>query len=110
MIDIPIQIDSDTLEAKVIQLLMEGKPVTLKEISQELHVSEKKIERVVKGLASRGIVEIEELPDKKYLRLKRSDISFHGTNPVQEKAVKHKKSKREKGKKKKNRTTDMMYG
>ncbi len=90
--------------------MMEGKPITLKEVARELRTSERKIERVVKGLASRGIVEIEELPDKKYLRLKRSDISFHGTNPVQEKAVKHKKSKRQKNKKKENRSTDMMYG
>ena len=105
-----MQVDSDTLEAKVIKLLMEGKPITLKEVARELHISERKIERVVKGLASRGIVEIEELPDKKYLRLKRSDISFHGTNPSQEKALKHKKSKRQKNKKKENRSTDMMYG
>jgi len=105
-----VQVDSDTLEAKVIKLLMEGKPITLKEVARELHISERKIERVVKGLASRGIVEIEELPDKKYLRLKRSDISFHGTNPSQEKALKHKKSKRQKNKKKENRSTDMMYG
>ncbi|MGM0509541.1 MAG: helix-turn-helix transcriptional regulator [Thermoplasmatota archaeon] len=105
-----MQVDSDTLEAKVIKLLMKGKPITLKEVARELHISERKIERVVKGLASRGIVEIEELPDKKYLRLKRSDISFHGTNPSQEKALKHKKSKRQKNKKKENRSTDMMYG
>ncbi|MFO7990905.1 MAG: helix-turn-helix domain-containing protein [Thermoplasmata archaeon] len=100
--------DSDSLEAKLIRLLMEGRPVTVEDAARELNISEKKVKRVAKGLASRGIVEMEPLPDKTYLRLKRTDVSFHGTNPSQERAVKHKKSKRKK-KKEENRSTDMMY-
>ncbi len=104
----PIQIDSDNLEAWLLKLLMKGENITLKEAAKELNVSTSKLERVVKSLISRGIISIDELPDKKYLRLKRSDIQFHGTNPSQEKTLKRKRSKKskEKGSKK---SREMMY-
>ncbi len=104
-----IEIDSDTLEAKLIRLLLEEKPITIKELARELHISEKKLERVVKGLVSRGIVQIEGKGDKRYVRLLRKDISFHGINPSQEKPLKHKRSKRAKKKEENNRSKDMMY-
>lgn len=100
--------ESDSLDAKLIHLLMEGRPMTIEDAASDLKISEKKVKRVAKALASRGIIEMEPLPDKTYLRLKRTDISFHGTNPSQEKAIKHKKSKGKK-KKEENRSTDMMY-
>ncbi|MFW6196173.1 MAG: HTH domain-containing protein [Thermoplasmatota archaeon] len=105
----PVQMDSDSLEAKIIKILMEGRPITIKELAKELNVSDRKLKRAVKGLASKNIIQIEELPDKKYLRLIRGDIQFQGTNPSQEKAVKHKKEKEkddERGSKKSRR---MMY-
>lgn len=108
--NMPIEMDADSLEGKIIKLLMEGRPLTLKEVSNELKISVSRVKRAVKGLASRGIVEIEELPDKKYLRLRRSDIKFHGTNPTQEEAIKKKRMKEkdddEKGSEKSRR---MMY-
>ncbi|GEM_PF-1435223 len=107
----PIEMDTDSLEGKIVKLLMEGRPMTIKEVSQELRMSFSRVKRAVKGLASRGIIEIEELPDKKYLRLLRSDIKFHGLNPSQEEAIKRKKAKKdddqEKGSEKSRR---MMYG
>jgi len=104
----PIQIDSDNLEARLLKLLMKGENITLKEAAKELNVSTRKLERVVKSLVSKGIISIDELPDKKYLRLERSDIQFHGTNPSQEKTLKRKRSKKpkEKGSKK---SREMMY-
>ncbi len=104
----PVQIDSDSLESRLIKLLMRGENITLKEAANKLNVSENKLERTVKGLVSKGIVSVDALPDKKYLRLKRSDIQFHGTNPSQEKALKRKRSKKskEKGSKK---SREMMY-
>ena len=104
----PVEINSDSLEAKIIKKLMEGKPITLKELAKEMNVSDRKLMRAIKGLVSRNIIQIEELPDKKYLRLIRGDIKFHGTDATQEKAIKHKKEKgkKEKGNKKSRR---MMY-
>ncbi|MFP4052178.1 MAG: HTH domain-containing protein [Thermoplasmata archaeon] len=104
----PVQMDSDSLEAKIIRKLMEGKPITMKELAKELNVSDRKLKRAVKGLASKNIIQIEELPDKKYLRLIRGDIQFQGTNPSQEKAVKHKKEK-EKDERGSKKSRSMMY-
>ncbi len=100
--------DADTLEAKIIKLLMEGRPLTMEETAQELKVSTSRIERAVKGLVSRDIINIQELPDKKYLRLQRTDIKFHGTNPTQEKKIKKKKkdAEEDKGSEK---SREMMY-
>lgn len=104
----PVQIDSDSLESRLIKLVMQGENVTLKEAAKKLNVSENKLERAVKGLVSKGIISVDVLPDKKYLRLKRSDIQFHGTNPSQERALKRKRSKKskERGSKK---SREMMY-
>ncbi|MGM0406051.1 MAG: winged helix-turn-helix transcriptional regulator [Thermoplasmatota archaeon] len=104
----PLQIDSDSLEARLIRILMKGENITLEEAAKKLNVSKNKLERAVKSLVSKGIVGIDALPDKKYLRLKRTDLQFHGTNPSQEKALKKKKSKKskEKGSKK---SREMMY-
>jgi len=104
----PIEIDADTLEAKIIKLLMDGRPLTLEETAQELKVSTSRVKRAVKGLASRGIVEVQELPDKKYLRLERSDIRFHGTNPTQEQKIKKKRQETEKDKGSE-KSREMMY-
>ncbi len=103
-----IEIDGDSLEAKIIKQLMEGKPQTLKEMANELKVSKPKVHRAVKGLASRGIIEVQELPDKKYLRLKRTDIKFYGTDSTQEKKMKKKKSKQEE-EKGSEKSREMMY-
>ena len=106
----PIEMDADSLEGKIVKILMEGRPLTMKEVSKELGISVSRIKRAVKGLASRGIVEIEELPDKKYLRLSRSDIKFHGTNPTQEEAIKKKSMKdKDEDEKGSEKSRSMMY-
>ncbi|MEF8833095.1 MAG: winged helix-turn-helix transcriptional regulator [Candidatus Thermoplasmatota archaeon] len=106
----PIEMDADSLEGKIIKLLMEGRPLTIKEVAEELKMSVSRVKRAVKGLASRGIIEIEELPDKKYLRLLRSDIKFHGVNPSQEEAIKKKKTKEDDEDKGSEKSRRMMYG
>ena len=103
-----IQIDSDSLDARLLLLLLKDVPITLEEAARELKVSVSKLERLVKGLASRGIIDIEGYPDKRYLRLLRRDISFNGTNPSQKKAVKHRQRKSGKGSEK-NNSNDIMY-
>ena len=105
----PIEMDADTLEAKIIKLLMDGRPLTIKETADELKVSNSRVKRAVKGLASRGIINIQELPDKKYLRLERTDIKFHGTNPTQDQKIKKKKQKKEEEDKGSEKSREMMY-
>jgi len=109
VIKMPIEMDADSIEAKVVKKLMEGRPLTLKETAEELKVSVSRVKRAVKGLVSRGIIEVQELPDKKYLRLKRSDIKFHGINPAQEKKIKKKRRKKDKDERGSEKSREMMY-
>lgn len=104
-----IQLDNDSLEAKLVRLLLRDIPITLEEAARELKVSEDKLRRCIKGLVSRGILQVEGQPDMNYLRLIRRDFSFHGTNPSQEKTLKHRRS-RTKKKNDEKRSADIMYG
>lgn len=107
----PIEIDSDSIEGKIIKILMEGKPITIKELAKKVKASESRVKRAVKGLISRGIVSIDELPDKKYVRLERTDIKFHGMNPTQEQKIKKKRDKEKKkdDEKGSEKSREMMY-
>ncbi|MFO8109369.1 MAG: hypothetical protein R6U17_02440 [Thermoplasmata archaeon] len=84
---------------------MKDIPITLKEAAAELKVSESKMKRICKGLVSRGIIQMEGKGDTVYLRLLRRDISFHGTNPSQQKSIKRKSKK----KKERDVPDSMMY-
>ena len=46
----PIEIDSDSLEGKIIKLLMEGRPMTIKEVADELSLSKSRVKRKVKNI------------------------------------------------------------
>ena len=104
-----IEIEGDSLEGRIIRLLMEGRPMTEREIADELKISKSRVERTIKGLVSRGILEIEELPDKKYLRLLRRDIKFHGVNPSQERAIKKKRKRKKDKDRGSEKSRQMMY-
>ncbi len=84
------------MEERLLKLLLRDIPMTLKEAADELKLSESKLNRVCKGLVSRGIIQMEGTGDTVYLRLIRRDISFHGTNPSQKRSIKRRgKKKRE---------------
>ncbi len=85
-----IEILENSMEARAIRVLQKIYPITVEELAKELHVSEKQIKLVIANLLKKGIIRIEELPDKQYVRLVRSDIKFIGRNPSQRKKLKHK--------------------
>jgi DNA-binding MarR family transcriptional regulator len=91
---VPLVIKEDTVEARILHILLEAYPVTVKDIEWELKVGPARVQRTLKALASRGIIELEKLPDKTYVRLLRSDISFIGRKPSQRRRVKHRGKKR----------------
>ncbi len=86
----PIEIESDSLEARLLRVLLKTYPITTANLKWELKVSSGILERTLKGLQSRGIIELEVLPDKTFVRLLRSDISFVGRKATQRKRFKHK--------------------
>jgi predicted ArsR family transcriptional regulator len=92
-----IEIERSSLEARILEMLLEVYPMTVNELARELKLSKKTMERHMKKLQSRGIVDLEPLPDKVFIRLLRRDIRFVGKVASQRTPVKKKGKK--KGKK-----------
>jgi len=83
-----IEITTGTLEERIIKFLQKTYPVTVKDIKEELNVSRTVVSRVLQKLQTKGIVGLEPLPDKIYVRLLRHDFSFIGKRR-QRKFIKH---------------------
>ncbi|UCE74611.1 MAG: hypothetical protein JSV56_02615 [Methanomassiliicoccales archaeon] len=93
-----IEIERGTLEARIIQVLLEVYPITCAELKEELSLSNKMLERGQKRLQTRGIIALEPLSDKTYIRLLRRDFHFIGRKVTQRKPLKRtggKKGKKE---------------
>jgi len=83
-----IEITNGTLEERIIKLLQKIYPITVNEIKEELNVSIAIILRTLKKFQMKGIIKLEPLPDKIYVRLLRNDFSFIGKKQ-QRKFIKH---------------------
>ena len=87
-----IEIKTGTMEEKIIKILQEFYPITVEEISKKLHVSKSNAEFELIKLQSKGIVEIEPLPGKTFVRLLRHDFTFVGRRH-QKKFIKRKRGR-----------------
>ncbi len=83
-----IEIERGSLEAKIIEVLLEVYPITTLELKKELSLSEKTLKRGLDRLQIRGIITLESLPDKVFIRLLRRDFHFVGRKASQRKAIK----------------------
>ena len=83
-----IEITTGTIEEQIIKFLQETYPVTISDIESKLRLSEKSIVRVLQKLQVKGIVQLEPLPGKTYVRLLRRDFRFIGKKR-QRKFIKH---------------------
>ena len=99
-----IEIEQGSLEERVLRFLLEAYPATVEDLKWDLKVSQKILDRVLKKLVARGIVELEKLPGKTYVRLLRSDFAFVGM-----KASQKKRFKRKGGRKKQEDYDGMMF-
>jgi len=88
-----IEITRGTLEEQIIKLLQKTYPITVNDVRQELHLSKNQILRVLQKLQVKGIVQLDILPDKTYIRLLRNDFSFIGKKR-QKKFIKHKSARK----------------
>jgi predicted ArsR family transcriptional regulator len=100
-----IEITIGSLEERIIKVLQKIYPITTVEIAQKLHISRREIEWVLQKFQTKGIVKLEPLPDKIYVRLLRNDFQFT-TLKYQRRPIKHTFEKR-----KEDRTDsdDIMY-
>lgn len=87
-----IEITRGTLDEQIIKILQKNYPITVEELKTKLHLSKQQIIRILKKLQSKGIVQLEPLPDKTYIRLLRNDFSYIGKKR-QRKFIKHSKGK-----------------
>ncbi len=88
-----IEIVNGTLEEQIIKLLQKTYPITIKDLEKNLHISRDMIVRVLQKLQIKGIVQLESLPDKTYIRLLRRDFRFVGKRR-QKKFIKHHSGKK----------------
>ena len=83
-----IEITCGTMDEQIIKFLQKTYPITVKDVNDNLHLSEDQIIRVLKKLQIKGIVTLEPLPGKTYIRLERNDFSFIAKKR-QKKFIKH---------------------
>jgi len=83
-----IEITTGTIEEQIIKILQKTYPIAVSEIEESLHVSRERIMRVLQKFQVKGIVQLEPLPDKTYIRLRRHDFKFIGKKR-QRKFIKH---------------------
>jgi hypothetical protein len=109
-----VQVNARSLEAKILRILLERYPIDVDEVVRMTGLNKKEVERSLKGMESRGWLQLERLPDKMFIRMKRFDFTFLGRDETQRKAVKHKGKDRRKKKVKQKLLRDehddeMMY-
>jgi predicted ArsR family transcriptional regulator len=85
---VPVEVLHGSMDERILRYLLETYPVTTAQLARDLRVSKSRIGRALKALALRGIVELEELPDKTFVRLLRQDLSFFGYKETQRKRFK----------------------
>lgn len=90
-----IEITNGTIEERIIKLLQKIYPITITDLQKELHVSRQIIIRVLQKFQVKGIVQLEPLPDKTFIRLSRNDFVFVGKKR-QKKFIKHRTGKKKK--------------
>lgn len=88
-----IEITTGTLEERIIKLLQKTYPITVDDIKKELNISRDVALRTLKKFQMKGIVKLEPLPDKTYVRLLRHDFSFIGKKR-QRKFIKHRSGRK----------------
>lgn len=74
----------NVFEARIVRILVDWYPITVEELRDELSVRKDVLDRALKSLAVKGVIALEPLPDKTYIRLLMPDIdvSAVGTRKV----------------------------
>ncbi|MCU0851672.1 MAG: hypothetical protein MUC90_00225 [Thermoplasmata archaeon] len=66
----------DALQARILAILKDWYPITVEELRDELSLPSGVLERSLKGLMVKGVVALEPLSDKTYIRLLVPEIVF----------------------------------
>ncbi len=97
-----MKVKVDALQARIIAILKDWYPITVAELKDELSLPSGVLERALKSLMVKGVIQLEPLSDKTYIRLLVPEIEL-------EKEVQgHKKAIPKPGQKGRN-VDDIMY-
>ena len=88
-----IEINKDSLEAKILKILMVRYPITAKELGTELGVKGSVLKPRLLELRRMRILDFDFLPNKTFIRLLRNDFSFVGIKAEQRKGIVKKSSR-----------------
>jgi hypothetical protein len=64
-----MKVQVDALQARILAILKDWYPITLEELKDELALPTNVLERSLKGLMVKGVIALEPLTDKTYIRL-----------------------------------------
>lgn len=103
-----IEIVAGTIDEQIITILKKKYPVTIEDLERKLHLSRKSIIRVLHQFEVKGIVRLEPLPDKTFIRLLRHDFKIT-RKKRQRKFIKHHHGKKQFTPPNKDDSDDMMY-
>jgi len=98
------------MEERIIKILQKEYPITLKELSKKLGISERRAKTELIKMQAKNILVMEPLPDKIFIRLIRFDFMFVGRRRqyklIKKKKMKEKFEEDESG----DKSEDIMYG
>lgn len=64
-----MKVQVDALQARIIAILKDWYPITVEELKDELSLPTNVLERSLKGLMVKGVIALEPLSDKTFIRL-----------------------------------------
>jgi len=67
-------IQINALEARIVQILKDWYPITFEELRDELSLRKETLERTLKSLVVKGVIVLEPLSDKTYIRLLNPEV------------------------------------
>lgn len=86
-----MRIQLDTLQVRIVSILKDWYPITVEELKDELSLPSGVLERSLKSLMVKGVIALEPLTDKTYIRLLVPEIEFD----VDKKGSRRKKPRKE---------------
>lgn len=104
-----VEIESGSLEDRILKILMIKYPITVTDLQEELNVHPDILERTLKSLQTRGVIMLDILPDATFIRLMNTGIDFIGRKPTQRKNLRTKKGEKKEISRESKKEKDIMY-
>ncbi len=95
----------DPIQVRILNILKDWYPITVEELKDELALPSGVLERALKALMVKGIIELEPLTDKTFIRLLAPELALE----VEVEKRGHKKTVKKRPGKEKERNFDIMY-